>query len=105
MNNMNEEVNIFPKIKADREGNTLKLNTTVRIKYRRKWYLREFNRNAYFPENENSFSAAISSFIRDIYTAQIRWKVETRLKDSDGNLVYPLDKDQREETERLKPLF
>jgi len=102
---MTERKDIFPQIKIDREGNTLKMNTTVRIKYRRKWYLREFNRNAYVPENESSFSAAVSSFIRDIYTAQIRWKVETRLKNSDYQLVYPLDKDQREETVRLKPLF
>jgi len=102
---MNENKYIFPVINVERDGATLKLNTFVRIKYRKKWYLREFTRNAYVPQGVNIFTAAISSFNRDIYMAQLFWKVETKLKNSAGELVYPLDEDQREETERLKPIF
>ena len=102
---MNQDKHIFPVIFAERDGATLKLNTFVRIKYRKKWYLREFNRNAYVPQGQNNFTAAISSFNRDIYQAQLTWKVETKLKNSKYELVYPLDEDQRSEEERLKPVF
>ena len=102
---MNQDKHIFPVIFAERDGATLKLNTFVRIKYRGKWYLREFNRNAYVPQEQNNFTAAISSFNRDIYQAQLSWKVETKLKNSEGELLYPLDEDQRSEEERLKPII
>ena len=101
---MNTDKHIYPVINVQREENTLKLNTFLRKKHWGKWYLWEFSRNAYVPEGNTNFTAAVSSFNRDIYQAQLRGKVDPKLKLGNGDLVWELDKDQRSEEERLRPI-
>ena len=103
--NENIESPIYPLMKVIREKNTLILRTTLRKKHRGKWYLWDFSRDAYVPEGRTDFSAALSSFHRDIYLCMLKGKVDTKAVFRDGTKVYTLDNDQRSEEERMKPIF
>ncbi len=95
---------IYPNIESTREGNTLRLSTFLRKKFRKKWYLWHFERRAYVPEGENDWSAAFSSFNRDIYMCQLFGKVDPDAEYRDGTKVYELDLNQDQtERERLDP--
>lgn len=96
---------IFPRIEAIREGNTLKMQTFLRKKNEDdgKWYLWEFNRNAFVKEGNDNFSAAISSVMHDIYMCQLFGKVDLDLKLSDETPVFELSKIDDTEEERLDP--
>ena len=95
---------IFPIIECIREGNTLKLQTTLRKKHRGKYYYWQFVRNAYVPAGNNNFTPAISSFNRDIYLCQMFGKVDTKVTYKDGTKVYPLCENQVDEKERMDPI-
>jgi len=95
---------IYPNIESTREGNTLSLTTYLRKRFRKKWYLWEFNRRAYVPEHENDWSAAFSSFNRDIYMCMLFGKVDINAEYRDGTKVFELDLNQDQtERERLDP--
>lgn len=93
---------IYPIINCERKSNTLHLQTFLRKKHRGKWYLWEFVRNAYVPEGNNDFTAAISSFSRDIYLTQMFGKVDLKLT-VEGQPLFKLDFNQQSEEERLTP--
>lgn len=93
--------NIFPIINCERNNNTLNLQTTLRIKYRNKWYLWTFERNAFIKNDNNNISPVISSFIRDVYKAMLIKKIDTKAKNSKGEHIYKLDIQQIDELTRL----
>ena len=99
---VNYPKHIFPIINCERKDNTLFLETTLRKKHRGKWYLWYFNRNAYVPNGNNDFTAAVSSFNRDIYLAQMFGKIQSHLEVG-GEKCFPLDINQQSEEDRLKP--
>jgi hypothetical protein len=94
---------IYPIINCERSENTLLLNTTLRKKHRGKYYLWEFERRAFVPDGNNDYTAAISSFNRDIYLCQMFGNIDTKLIYKDGTKIFQLDINQQSEEERLKP--
>jgi len=95
---------VFPVIKCQREENTLVLETFLRKKHRGKWYLWKFTRNAYVPEGQTDYTAAISSFNRDIYLCMLKGKVEPKLTYPSGDFIFKLDINQESELTRLTKL-
>jgi hypothetical protein len=100
-----EEVKpIFPHIAVERQKNTLVLDTYLRKKFRKKWYLWHFHRKAYVPEGQNDYTAAISGFNRDIYMCMLFGKIDPKATYMDGTPIFELDIDQeRTEKERMDP--
>lgn len=96
---------IFPIININREENSLEMLTYVRKKHRGKYYLSKHYRSAYVPKGQNDFTAAVSSFSRDIYLFQIFGKINPKLRNSKGYPVYLLDEEQKDEKERMKPIL
>ena len=97
-------VPIYPHIQCEREKNTLVLETYLRKKFRKKWYLWKFYRRAYVPEGNVNYTAAISGFNRDIYMCQMFGKIDPKATYRDGTPIYELDIDQeRTEKERMDP--
>ena len=97
-------VPIYPHIVSTREKNTLVLETNLRKKFRKKWYLWHFYRKAYVPEGKTDYTAALSGFTRDIYLCQMFGKIDTKLTYQNGKPIFELDIDQeRTEKERLDP--
>ncbi len=97
-------VPIYPHIVSTREKNTLVLETNLRKKHRKKWYLWHFYRKAYVPEGNTDYTAALSGFIRDIYLCQMFGKIDPKATYMNGDLVFKLDIDQEQtEKQRLDP--
>ena len=95
---------IYPHIVSSREKNTLVLETNLRKKFRKKWYLWHFYRKAYVPEGKTDYTAALSGFTRDIYLCQMYGKIDPKATYMNGDLVFQLDIDQeRTEKQRLDP--
>ena len=95
---------IYPHIVSTREKNTLVLETNLRKKFRKKWYLWHFYRKAYVPEGKTDYTAALSGFTRDIYLCQMYGKIDPKATYMNGDLVFQLDIDQeRTEKQRLDP--
>lgn len=94
---------IYPLIRVERKENTLEMETTLRKKHKGQWYLWHFFRTAYVPDGRNDYTAAVSSFNRDIYLAQLKGKVQPELTLSDGSFIYLIDLNQTSEAKRLKP--
>ena len=95
---------IYPMIIVKRNENTLSMTTILRKKHRGKWYLWNFQRNAYVPKERMDFSAAVSSFNRDIYMCMLYGKVDTKAVYQDGEKVFKLDENQMDEKLRMRPL-
>lgn len=99
-----EIIPIYPHIVSSREKNTLILETNLRKKHRKKWYLWHFYRKAYVPEGSTDYTAALSGFTRDIYLCQMFGKIDPKATYMNGDLVFKLDIDQEQtEKERLDP--
>ena len=99
-----EIIPIYPHIVSTREKNTLILETNLRKKHRKKWYLWHFYRKAYVPEGKTDYTAALSGFTRDIYLCQMFGKINPKATYMNGDLVFKLDIDQEQtEKERLDP--
>jgi hypothetical protein len=97
-------VPIYPHIVSIREKNTLLLETNLRKKYRKKWYLWHFHRRAYVPEEKDDFTAALSGFNRDIYLCMLHGKIDPKATYMNGDPVFVLDIDQETtEKQRLDP--
>jgi hypothetical protein len=93
---------VYPDIKAKRDGKTLELETYLRVEHEGKWYLWKFYRRAYVPTD--NYSAAISSFSRDIYMCQMFGKINPKATYMDGTPIYKMSINQEEtEEERLHP--
>ena len=94
---------IFPLMKVVRQENTLVLYTVIRKRHYGKYYFQALSRNAYVPEGQMDFSAAISGFNRDIYLAQTYGKVYPKMLYKNGISVFPRDFNDVTEKDRLDP--
>lgn len=80
------------------------MESYLRKKHRGKYYLWHFERNAYVKEGINNYSAALSSFTRDIYLAQHYGKIDPKATYRDGTHIFPLSHNQHQtEKERIDP--
>ena len=100
---MEQPTHIYPIIECRREKNTLVLQTTLRKEQDGKHYYWSFTRNAYVPEGNNDYTAAFSSFNRDIYNAQLHGVIDPTLKYKNGDLIYPPCVTELTEKERMDP--
>jgi hypothetical protein len=96
---------IFPIVEAIRNGKTLILQTTLRKKHTDgKYYYWNFESHKYIsPEREHDWTAAISSFNRDLYLAQMHGKIDPSVTFKDGTPYYTLCENQIDEKERMDP--
>lgn len=66
-----------------------------------KWYLVRFDRELFAPDND-----AINMFHKEVYRFLIQGIIDPGLKSAIfGADIYPVDEDQRDESERLSELF
>ena len=103
---MKQEDAIYPIIKTEQNGIEIKLQSCVRIKHNRKYYIIPVITNSYYNGNFKTLEEAAADELRRFnllcYLTLICYKVT---KDSITKKHIFLDTSQIEETERLKKGF
>lgn len=96
---------LYPEMTISDEGHCVTYTTTLRKKYRGKWYLISFAKEFGKSENFNR-DLALISFNKEVYIMLISGKVYLKaVYGLDKTSVFKLDPDQTEETERLKKMY
>lgn len=90
---------MFPEILAQKVDDKLFLKTTIRKKYKGKWYLQKFDRVSLITSDD--MSSIISIFMSDVYTYMLFGKPNLDLIKSDGTKVFELDPRQEDEEIRF----
>ena len=95
---------IYPNVNIkshsiDGLGETTLMETTLRKKYRGKWYLWEFYKICH--EYSSDKSSVVNTFHAEVYNHIILGKISLKLVNTQGERIFKLDSNQESEEERL----